>query len=130
MTREFDLEKRDWVADGFVRPEAKGDVSWIDEDTVFVETDFGPGSMTESGYPRIARQWRRGEPLTESEIVFEGAHDDLSIGAFHDQTPGFERDWVVRRHRFYTYERYLLPTARTAASRSPRSTCPTRPRPA
>ncbi|WP_262847673.1 prolyl oligopeptidase family serine peptidase [Mumia quercus] len=108
VTREFDLERREWVADGFVRPEAKGDVSWIDEDTVFVETDTGPGSMTESGYPRIARRWRRGEPLAESEIVFEGAHEDLSIGAFHDRTPGYERDWVVRATSFYTSERYLL----------------------
>ncbi|MGH1564663.1 prolyl oligopeptidase family serine peptidase [Mumia sp. DW29H23] len=108
VTREYDLESRRWLADGFVRPEAKGDVSWIDADTVFVETDTGPGSMTESGYPRIARRWRRGEPLTEAEIVFEGAHEDLSIGAFHDRTPGFERDWVVRATSFYTAERYLL----------------------
>ncbi|KHL15084.1 prolyl oligopeptidase [Mumia flava] len=111
VTREFDLTTRTFLEDGFVRPEAKGDVSWIDADTVFVATETGERSTTESGYPRIARRWRRGETLEDAEVVFEGAYEDLSVGAFHDRTPGFERDWVVRATSFYTSERYLLTEA-------------------
>ena len=46
--------------------------SWIDEDTIYVGTDFGPGSMTESSYPRIVKEWKRGTPLTAAKTVYEG----------------------------------------------------------
>ncbi|MBO1752872.1 S9 family peptidase [Actinotalea sp. BY-33] len=108
VTREFDLETRTFVTDGFVRPEAKGGVSWIDRDTLFVATDTGPGSTTTSGYPRIARRWHRGTPLEQAEVVFEGTVEDLAVSAHHDRTPGFERDIVVRALDFYHQEVYLL----------------------
>ena len=107
VTREFDLAKKQWVKDGWFRPEAKGDLSWIDRDTVYVSTDFGEGSMTSSGYPRIVKEWKRGTPMSEATTVFEGKNEDISIGAYHDDTPGFERDFVYRGLTFYTNELYL-----------------------
>ena len=38
---------------------------------MFVATDFGPGSLTRSGYPRIVKEWKRGTPLEEAVVVFE-----------------------------------------------------------
>jgi len=108
VDREFDMEKREFVKDGFSRPEAKGSMSWIDKDNVFIMTDFGSGSMTESGYPRIAKKWRRGTPLESAEIVYEGKSTDMSIGAFHDDSPGFERNFVSRTLAFYNNELYVL----------------------
>ncbi|WP_326561714.1 prolyl oligopeptidase family serine peptidase [Micromonospora sp. NBC_01796] len=108
VVREFDLVERAFVADGFVLPEAKSDVGWIDSDHVFVGTDFGPGSLTDSGYPRLAKRWRRGTPLAEAEVVFEGQPADVAVQAGHDHTPGFERDFVYRLHDFYRAERFLL----------------------
>ena len=108
VTREFDMEKREFVKDGFARPEAKGGMDWIDQDHVFVMTDFGPGSMTESGYPRIAKKWKRGTPLESAEVVYEGKSDDMSVSAFHDDSPGFERNFVNRNLAFYNDELYLL----------------------
>lgn len=108
VTREFDLETRQFVEDGFARPEAKGSMSWIDQDHVYISTDFGPGSMTSSGYPRIAKRWKRGTPLADAEIVFEGQPEDMSVSAFHDDSPGYERDFVRRAIRFYYDELYLL----------------------
>lgn len=105
-TREFDLETREWVRDGFVRPESKGSMDWIDRDHVFVQTDFGPGSMTNSGYPRIAKLWTRGTPLSDAAVVYEGRIEDNSISAAHDDTPGFERDFVWRSIAFYNSEMY------------------------
>ena len=55
VTREFDLASKAFVVDGFNLPEAKSSVEWIDRDNVYVGTDFGPGSMTSSGYPRDHR---------------------------------------------------------------------------
>ena len=107
VTREFDLETRNWVAGGFFRDEAKGALSWIDRDTVYVYTDFGPGTMTESGYPRVVKEWKRGTPLSSATVVYEGRADDMYIAAVRDHTPGFERDFVSRTLAFYNDELYL-----------------------
>jgi prolyl oligopeptidase len=107
VTREFDLTTKGWVKDGFFRKEAKGALGWIDRDTVYVYTDFGPGSMTESGYPRIVREWKRGTPIESATLVYEGKPDDMYIAAGHDHTPGFERDFVSRTIAFYNDELYL-----------------------
>ncbi|HEX6643063.1 MAG TPA: prolyl oligopeptidase family serine peptidase [Gemmatimonadales bacterium] len=106
VTREFDLGTRAWVKDGFYRPEAKGGLGWIDRDRVYVFTDFGPGTLTESGYPRIVKEWRRGTPLAEATVVYEGRPDDMYISGFRQRTPGFERDFVSRTIAFYNDELY------------------------
>jgi len=107
VVREFDLTTLSFVEDGFTLPEAKSQVGWIDEDHVYVGTDFGPGSLTSSGYPRIAKVWRRGTPLDDATTVFEGKPDDVSAGAYHDPTEGFERDFVYRNLDFYRTEKHL-----------------------
>jgi prolyl oligopeptidase len=99
VIREFDLHGRVFVEDGFTLPEGKSDVGWIDADHLYVATDFGPGSLTSSGYPRIVKRWQRGIPLSGAELVHEGDADDVSVGAVHDPTPGYERDVVSRRTR-------------------------------
>lgn len=104
VTREFDLAKRAFVSPeegGFERPEAKGSLSWIDVDTVWVATDFGEGTMTSSGYARQARIWRRGTPMAQAQPVHEVAESDMAVFAAHDSTPGWERDWVIEAHAFY-----------------------------
>ncbi|MDM0010867.1 prolyl oligopeptidase family serine peptidase [Variovorax sp. J22P168] len=107
VTREFDLVERRFVEDGFFRAESKGGMGWIDRDSVYVCTDFGPGSLTSSGYPRVVKQWRRGTSLADAEVVYEGLPDDMIVSAVHDDTPGFERDFVIRTLAFYRDELYL-----------------------
>ncbi|MFB6833328.1 prolyl oligopeptidase family serine peptidase [Streptomyces hydrogenans] len=108
VVREFDLPSRAFVADGFTLPEAKTSIGWADADTVFVGTDHGPGSLTDAGYPRTVRRWRRGTPLAEAVTVFEGEPSDVSAWAWHDATPGFERDFVGRSLDFFRSETHLL----------------------
>ncbi|MER7417192.1 prolyl oligopeptidase family serine peptidase [Micromonospora peucetia] len=108
VVREYDLGRRVFVEDGFTLAEAKSDVGWIDADHVYVATDFGPGSLTSSGYPRTVRRWRRGTSLAGAEVVHEGHADDVAVWATHDPTPGFERDFVGRRLDFYRSEGHLL----------------------
>ncbi len=107
VIREFDIEARAFVEGGYAVPEAKTDVAWIDADLIYVGTDFGPGSLTSSGYPRIVRQWRRGTALSQASTVYEGEPDDVSVHASHDPTEGFERDLVVRNIEFYRTKWYL-----------------------
>jgi prolyl oligopeptidase len=106
VLREFDMESRSFVKDGFQLPEAKSSVSWIDENQVYVGTDFGPGSMTTSGYPRVAKLWKRGTPLSAAMTVFEGKPSDVATGAYFDDTKGFERHFVQRAIAFYRSETF------------------------
>jgi prolyl oligopeptidase len=107
VVREFDLNARAFLADGFALPEAKGSASWIDHDTLFVATDFGAGSMTASGYPRMVKEWKRGTPLAQARTLYEAAPGDLSASAYKDFTPGFERQFVERQVGFYSSELFL-----------------------
>jgi len=108
VTREFDLASKTWRQDGFFRPEAKGSLNWKDENTVYVATDFGAGSMTPSGYARIVKQWQRGTPMSAATLVYEAQATDMAAGASRDHTPGFERDFVQRSLAFYNDELFLI----------------------
>jgi len=79
VTREFDIPSRQFVKDGFYLPESKGGTSFVDPDTIFVSTDFGEGSMTASGYPRITKLWKRGTPLSEAKTLYEGSSGDIGV---------------------------------------------------
>ena len=107
VVREFDVATRTFVKDGFAVPEAKSSVDWFDVHTVFVGTDFGPGSMTKSGYPRVIKVWKRGTPLSAATTVFEGQDSDVGADAQVDRTPGFERVVFARLTDFYNQERFL-----------------------
>ncbi|MGW0749721.1 prolyl oligopeptidase family serine peptidase [Streptomyces sp. NPDC002587] len=108
VVREFDLVTLEFVEGGFEVAEAKTRIGWIDRDRVWIGTDFGPGSMSGSGYPLQVRRWRRGTPLAEAELVYEGRPSDLSATAWRDDTPGFERDFVHRQIDFWNQELFLL----------------------
>ncbi|MFM1871080.1 MAG: hypothetical protein RL398_502 [Planctomycetota bacterium] len=108
VVREFDVATRSFVANGFVLPEAKSTISWRDRDSIYVATDFGPGSLTDSGYPRIAKLWRRGTPLASAETIAEGSKEDVYLIASRDQTKGWVRDYVYRAPTFFTNELFLL----------------------
>lgn len=104
VTREFDVSRREFVKDGFVLPEAKSRLNWVDIDTLLVGTDFGPGSLTKSGYVRVIKQWKRGTPLSSAVVVFEGQESDVSAFATVDMTPGYERTIMGRSTDFYNTE--------------------------
>jgi prolyl oligopeptidase len=108
VVREFDMDSRTFVPDGFELAEAKSQTTWVDEDTLLVGTDFGPGSLTESGYPRLVKRWRRGQPLDAAETVFSGDVEDVLVGASVDRTPGFERTLISRALDFFNEEVYEL----------------------
>ena len=107
VVREFDVDTRTFVVDGFTLPEAKSGVHWIDRDRIYVGTDFGPGALTSSGYPRIAKEWRRGTPLSDATVVYEAAVDDVRLEAWHDPTPGFTRGFIRRWTDFFRADSYL-----------------------
>jgi len=81
--REFDLTAKTFVtpeAGGFVIPEGKHRLTWLDRDTLLIATDFGPGTMTESGYPYIVKSLKRGHPLEHATEVYRGQQSDGGYG--------------------------------------------------
>jgi prolyl oligopeptidase len=107
ITREFDVDTKTFVKDGFYLPEAKGGASWIDNNTLLVSTNFGEGSMTTSGYPRQVKIWKRGTDLKDAKLIFEGAKDDMSIGGFVMRDG--EKAYIVINHAmsFYKHETFI-----------------------
>ena len=78
--REMDLRTGRFVQDGFVLPRGKQTVTWIDKDTLLIARDWGPGTMSEAGYPITVRRWKRGQPLESAEEVFRGDIKDNGYG--------------------------------------------------
>ena len=79
VIREFDLKTKSFVKDGFTLAHAKSGANWLDDDTVLFDTDFGPGTMTKSGYPRIVKIWHRGEAIDAARTLAEGKPEDIAV---------------------------------------------------
>jgi prolyl oligopeptidase len=107
VVREFDLQTGAFVEGGFTLPESKSEVSWVDHDRLYVGFAFDSSTMTQSGYARIVKEWKRGTPLSEAAAVYEGQATDVGVGAYHEFTPGFERDFVYRGINTYANEVFL-----------------------
>jgi prolyl oligopeptidase len=107
VMREFDLNTREFVTNGFYLPEAKSHVDWRNRDVLYIGTDFGPGSLTASGYPRIVKEWKRGTPLAQATLVFEGKEADVSVDAEVAHDHGYTYEFIRRGVTFYTSEEYL-----------------------
>jgi prolyl oligopeptidase len=104
VVREFSLKDKAFVTNGFYLPEAKSRVSWRNRDTLYVGTDFGPGSLTKSGYPRIVKEWKRGTPLSDAQTVFEAQPEDMSVAAYAVHDHGRVYEWINRQATFFTDE--------------------------
>lgn len=101
VEREYDLDRASFVEGGFVVPEAKTSLAWDGPDALYVATDFGEGSKTDSGYARMVKRWKRGTPLAAAAQVAEGERTDVSISArsVHDGSRSWS--WVDRRTDFF-----------------------------
>lgn len=112
--REFDSKTGTFVKNGFSVPRAKSDVAWIDKDHLLVTTEWGPGTLTASGYPFISKVWRRGTPFNSAKEVYRGTTKDVGVGSafFHDGQ-GHRVDVIVNNRTFWDNEFMLLTGGKT-----------------
>jgi prolyl oligopeptidase len=108
VIREFDINQKAFVKDGFKVDEAKTRVDWLDRNTLLIGTDFDEGSMTDSGYPRMVKKWKRGTPISEAELIFEGERSDVSVGAYVLHTTDRNYILIYRGITFYESEYHAL----------------------
>ncbi len=109
VVREFDIATDAFVEGGFTLPEAKSNVAWYDENTLFVGTDEGAGSLTDSGYPRLVKLWERGTDFAQARLIAEGEQTDISMNGF-SVLDGETRYRFVRRGPSFWTSEYALVT--------------------
>jgi prolyl oligopeptidase len=105
--REFDIDAKSFVKDGFVLPEAKGGAEWLDADTLLLSSAFGAGMATASGYARTIRLWRRGTGVGQAPAVFETTPDSMGVFTEVDRTAAIPRIWFVERLGFFDANLWL-----------------------
>ena len=105
--REFDLDTKSFVADGFTLPEAKGGVDWLDQDTLLLSSAHGEGMATSSGYARTVRLWRRGQPADRAQVIIETTADHMAVSGMADDTGSAPRVWIVDQIDFFNHAIWL-----------------------
>lgn len=108
--REFDSVERKFVEGGIVLPESKGGADWIDKDSLLVSRDFGPGTLTESGYPMVVKRLKRGQTLEQAETLFTGEPSDVSVSAYtlRDADGVLKATLINRAIDFYSSETWRV----------------------
>jgi prolyl oligopeptidase len=107
--REFNLQSGKFVESGFMLPRSKQNVDWVDEDTLLVARDWGPGTMTKSGYPFVVKLWKRGQSLDQAKEVYRGTENDVGARAItHHDSAGNQVTIAQRGVNFFESEVSLL----------------------
>ena len=117
VVREYDLKARHMASDGFTLPEAKTDVSYLDDDTVLFGTDFGKGTLTKSGYARIVKLWKRGTQIASAKTLYEGQVSDVAVSPATFHTSQGDFGVVIRAVSFFESEYYALDAAKGAVGK-------------
>ncbi|HVW21586.1 MAG TPA: prolyl oligopeptidase family serine peptidase [Opitutaceae bacterium] len=109
--REIDLDSGQFVPGGFQLPSSKQDVAWFDPDTLEVARDWGPGSLTTSGYPYIVKLLGRGQALSAAREIFRGTAQDVGVTPVSLDDNATGRHWpaLERAVNFFESEVYLVP---------------------
>ena len=106
IRREFNAKTGQFVDGGFVTEESKGTIDWLDANHVVVGVDFGEGTMTDSGYPRLAKLWKRGTPLSEAKLIGEGEQADVGYWAGTFELDDGSREIMNARSKTFYTSRY------------------------
>ena len=106
VVREYDLKAKSLASDGFALPEAKSDTSYLDDDTVLFAT--AKDGETTSGYARIVKQWRRGEPMASAKILYEGEVGDVASAAATFHTKQGNIGLVIRAVSFFESDYFAV----------------------
>ena len=108
VVREFDLKKKKFVKNGFSVPLAKTQVSWIDKNNIYIGTDFGVGSLTKSGYPKIIKKWQRGTALSQAKTVYQADDNSMSVNTRRFSYYDSYIDMINENTSFWSDDKYQI----------------------
>jgi prolyl oligopeptidase len=107
--REFDTRAKAFVPGGFHFASGKQTAAWLDTDTLLIAREFGPGTLTTSGYPYIVKEVKRGQALDGAREVFRGDAKEVGAGAEMLRGPNGAVEHILLRRSVRTFEsRYWL----------------------
>ena len=104
--REFDVQRKEFVSDGFNIPEAKTNVAWLGPNVLLVATSLDEHGVNESGYARTIVRIERGQDLDESVKVFEGAYSDSWLFPFVEFGKSERHVFIMRAVTAFDFEYY------------------------
>lgn len=107
IIREYDIEKKTFIDDGFYMEESKGGASYIDKNILLLSSDFGENTMTNSGYPRQTKIWKRGQDLKDAQLIYEGKPEDVGIWGYVMRDRDIKYVMVTRAKTFYTQDLFV-----------------------
>lgn len=108
VVREFDMDSKSFVKDGFITQESKQWSTWADKDTLLIATDYGEGSMNQSGYPRQVKMWKRGTDIATAEKVFEIPDTEIFAFPSASHRPDGTYVGVVQGPTFFTQKHHVM----------------------
>ncbi len=76
--REFSIVAKRFVEGGFETPEAWTNLDWLDENSLFIATDWGPGTMGQI-FPTIAKYWYRNGTQDSTATIIDASETKESI---------------------------------------------------
>jgi prolyl oligopeptidase len=107
--REFDLATHQFVKDGFVFPKSKQAIAWLDQDHVMLSRDWGPDTLTASGYPYIIKTLARGEAPSMAHEIYRGLPSDTGVSPRTLEDSLGHRVTLITRHlTFFESEVYWV----------------------
>ncbi len=110
VKREFDIETKSFLPEGFTTPEAKQSHDWVDADTLLIATDWGGDTLTESGYPMVVKRWQRGTPLADAKEMIRGQKSDVAMWPMTiERDNGQVIQGAVESETFFTSTYWLFP---------------------
>lgn len=110
VIREFDAVTREFTEGGFSISESKGSAAWIDQDHILVATNYGPGTMTSSGYPSIAKIWKRGDDPAAAVMVHQTDTANMGVFVSSSYRNGKQNIFLNDRIGFYEGSTWILTT--------------------
>lgn len=103
--REFDMITKSLCLMGLC---CRKRAALVDQDTLLLSSAYGEGMATLSGYARIVRLWRRGDPIERAAVVvFEIAPDHIGVSCRIDRTGQEKRVWFIDQLDFFNSHTWL-----------------------
>jgi prolyl oligopeptidase len=125
VIREFNLKSKKFVDGGFVIPESKSSVAWVDQNTIMVGDATDPATLSPAGYPSQIKVLKRNEKLSSAPVVFKCDSACIAADVGSGISNGERYVYVGNQISFFEAEIFIvdfennklrkLPIPRTAA---------------
>lgn len=106
IVREFNVDTKEFVKDGFYLPSSKGSIAWLNENQLLIGRNFGEGTLTTSGYPRIVKLLNRGQKIEEATVILERDSSLMGVWPFSQYIDGEYVTHISVSHNFYKRDLY------------------------